>query len=222
MICPVCHSESIIPIVYGYVGGGILEEARLGLVKLAGCMTPIPGNEHYCNNCEFAWYDINSPGIRDELHSYWKMGDFNRPKKKEEYEDKELEKTLKRRGRQSDWQYKYRDERGARFPVLVKRANGDFCAYRNFQSLVNSEDERNLEYIVDSSGFFFRTEEPFALILFDDEDIIEPYDFFKEVEAAPNLSSHHRFLDFAVRGPDHIVHHISRVFGKGTEDRFLF
>ena len=49
--CPSCKSEQVIPIVYGYPGADLAEEAKKGLVELGGCC--VDGNDPNwkCNAC---------------------------------------------------------------------------------------------------------------------------------------------------------------------------
>ena len=55
--CPICFSENTCPIVYGYPGGDLFEQAERGEVHLGGCciIEGLPQPDRYCNECGFEW-----------------------------------------------------------------------------------------------------------------------------------------------------------------------
>lgn len=53
--CPDCSSRSIIPIVYGYPGRGMREDAREGRIILGGCMVDESSPSWYCDHCMLSW-----------------------------------------------------------------------------------------------------------------------------------------------------------------------
>lgn len=55
-VCPKCYSEKeVIPIVYGYPGKALMEQAQKGLVLLGGCIVCDEDPRWYCQACQNRW-----------------------------------------------------------------------------------------------------------------------------------------------------------------------
>jgi hypothetical protein len=53
--CPRCHSDEVVPIVYGMPGLELIEESRAGRVALAGYVVFPEAPEWRCAVCDFEW-----------------------------------------------------------------------------------------------------------------------------------------------------------------------
>jgi hypothetical protein len=53
--CPSCNSEHVIPIVYGYPGADLAEQAEKGLVELGGCCVDDNNPNWKCKVCAKEW-----------------------------------------------------------------------------------------------------------------------------------------------------------------------
>jgi len=53
--CPSCKSEQVIPIVYGYPGKELFEDAEKGRVELGGCVVDSHNPDWKCRVCKHAW-----------------------------------------------------------------------------------------------------------------------------------------------------------------------
>jgi hypothetical protein len=50
MICPICNSESLVPIIYGLPTNELIEQAKQDRIVLGGTM--YKEYTHYCQECQ--------------------------------------------------------------------------------------------------------------------------------------------------------------------------
>ena len=53
--CPRCHSDEVVPIVYGMPDPELVEESRAGRVALGGCVLFPEAPEWRCVVCGYEW-----------------------------------------------------------------------------------------------------------------------------------------------------------------------
>ena len=53
--CPRCHSEDVVPIVYGEPTEELAEKSMAGRVALGGCVVWPGAPDHTCQNCGHDW-----------------------------------------------------------------------------------------------------------------------------------------------------------------------
>ena len=53
--CPRCHSDEVVPILYGMPSPEVVEEPRAGRVKLGGCVTWPEAPDWHCVACGHEW-----------------------------------------------------------------------------------------------------------------------------------------------------------------------
>jgi hypothetical protein len=59
--CPRCHSDEVIPIVYGMPSPDLIEESRAGRVALGGNVVWPEAPEWRCVACGLEWRDEELP-----------------------------------------------------------------------------------------------------------------------------------------------------------------
>jgi hypothetical protein len=59
--CPRCHSDEVIPIVYGVPGPELVEESRAGRVALGGRVVWPEAPKWRCVACGLEWRDEELP-----------------------------------------------------------------------------------------------------------------------------------------------------------------
>ncbi len=59
--CPRCHSDEVLPIVYGMPGPELVEESIAGRVALGGCMVWPEAPEWRCVACDHEWRADHRP-----------------------------------------------------------------------------------------------------------------------------------------------------------------
>ena len=59
--CPRCHSDEVIPIVYGMPSPDLIEESRAGRVALSGNVFWPEAPEWRCVVCGLEWRDEDMP-----------------------------------------------------------------------------------------------------------------------------------------------------------------
>ncbi len=59
--CPRCHSDEVVPIVYGLPGPELAEESRAGRVALGGCVIFPEAPDWRCVACGHDWRDDALP-----------------------------------------------------------------------------------------------------------------------------------------------------------------
>jgi hypothetical protein len=53
--CPRCHSDEVLPIVYGLPSPATVEESAAGRVALGGCMITPESPDWQCEMCGHEW-----------------------------------------------------------------------------------------------------------------------------------------------------------------------
>ncbi len=53
--CPRCHSDEVLPIVYGLPGPELAEESMKGRLVLGGCMVWPESPDRQCAACHHSW-----------------------------------------------------------------------------------------------------------------------------------------------------------------------
>jgi len=53
--CPRCHSDKVLPILYGMPGPEMTQESIAGRVALGGCVIFPDFPDRLCNNCGHDW-----------------------------------------------------------------------------------------------------------------------------------------------------------------------
>lgn len=54
-VCPQCQATVSVPIVYGYPGPDMIQQAAAGLIKLGGCVTSSQSPTRQCRVCGYTW-----------------------------------------------------------------------------------------------------------------------------------------------------------------------
>ena len=53
--CPDCGSIDVLPILYGFPGEKMREDAFEGKILLGGCVITENHPDRHCNSCEYDW-----------------------------------------------------------------------------------------------------------------------------------------------------------------------
>ncbi len=53
--CPKCNSDKVVPILYGYPSGDMVEKLSRGEIEIGGCIVMPDNPKWHCNNCENEW-----------------------------------------------------------------------------------------------------------------------------------------------------------------------
>ncbi len=56
--CPRCHSDEVLPIVYGLPGPELTEASLAGRVALGGCVLFPDAPDRLCRSCRHRWRDL--------------------------------------------------------------------------------------------------------------------------------------------------------------------
>lgn len=54
-ICPSCHHQAGVPILYGMPSGEAAQMSERGEIALGGCEIDVEGAERKCTNCGHEW-----------------------------------------------------------------------------------------------------------------------------------------------------------------------